>query len=63
MQNSIQMELLNATAEKGFSLDELVFKLRELMQEKGMTGIVGFCAFVTNEKKSKKFILGVDIII
>lgn len=49
MQNSIQMELLNATAEKGFSLDELVFKLRELMQEKGMPGIVGFILNIIDE--------------
>ena len=49
MQNSIQMELLNATAEKGFSLDELVFKLRELMQEKGMPGIIGFILNIIDE--------------
>lgn len=36
MRNGIQMELLAATAETGFSLDELVFKLKELMHERGM---------------------------
>ena len=32
MQNIIAMEMLSATSEKGFSLDELVFKTKELFE-------------------------------
>lgn len=39
MNNSIQMELAVTTSNKGFSLDELVFTLRELMATRGMAGI------------------------
>lgn len=49
MQNSIQMELLAATAESGFSLDELVFNLKELMHEKGMAGIVELILQILDE--------------
>ena len=49
MQNSIQMELLAATAESGFSLDELVFKLKEVMHKRGMAGVVELILQILDE--------------
>jgi hypothetical protein len=41
MQNIIAMEVLSVVSEKGFSLDELVFKTKELFEEEGPGGICG----------------------
>ena len=38
MQNIIAMEVLSATSEKGFSLDELVFRTKELFEKEGLAG-------------------------
>jgi hypothetical protein len=40
MQEVLQMKLMYATSDKGYSLDELVCQLDDLMREKGLTGIL-----------------------
>jgi len=50
MQNIIAMEVLSATSEKGFSLDELVFKTRELFEKEGLAGFVGLILRLTDER-------------
>jgi TATA-box binding protein (TBP) (component of TFIID and TFIIIB) len=50
MQNIIAIEVLSTTLEKGFSLDELVFRTKELFEKKGLTGFVGLIFRLTDEK-------------
>jgi len=50
MQNIIAMEVLSATSEKGFSLDELVFKTRELFEKEGLAGFVGLILHLADER-------------
>jgi hypothetical protein len=50
MQNIIAMEVLSATSEKGFSLDELVFKTKELFEKEGLAGFVGLILRLADEK-------------
>jgi len=49
MQQLIGIELLAATSEKGFSLDELVLKVRELFTEQGMGQIVALILHLVDE--------------
>lgn len=41
MQDILRLEVVAATADSGFSLDELIVNLNQLMHERGMPGIVG----------------------
>jgi hypothetical protein len=50
MQNIIAMEVLSATSEKGFSLDELVFKTNELFGKEGLAGFVGLILRLADER-------------
>ena len=50
MQNIITLELLCATSEKTFSLDELVFLTKELFETKVMASFVGLILQLTDEK-------------
>src|SRR4030042_4390777 len=50
MQNIIAMEVLSAVSEKGFSLDELVFKTKELFEEEGLAGFVALILRLLDEK-------------
>jgi hypothetical protein len=50
MQNIITLEALSATSEKGFSLDELVFRTKELFEREGMAGVVALILQLTDEK-------------
>ena len=38
MQDIITLEVLSATSEKGFSLDELIFRTKELFEKEGLAG-------------------------
>ena len=49
MQNIIAMEVLSATSEKGFSLDELVFKTKEVFEKEGLAGFVGLILRLVDE--------------
>lgn len=50
MQNIIAMEVLSAVSENGFSLDELVFKTKELFEEEGLAGFVALILRLVDEK-------------
>jgi len=50
MQNIIAMEVLSATSEKGFSLDELVFRTKELFETEGLAGFVGLILQLADER-------------
>ncbi|MGB2864972.1 MAG: hypothetical protein WBC05_16720 [Sedimentisphaerales bacterium] len=44
------MEVLSAVSEKGFSLDELVFKTKELFEKEGLAGFVALILRLVDEK-------------
>jgi len=50
MQNIIAMEVLSAVSEKGFSLDELVFKTKELFEKEGLAGFVALILRLVEER-------------
>lgn len=49
MQDIITLKVLSAVSEKGFSLDELVFQVRELFEKEGLPGFVGLILRLTDE--------------
>ena len=49
MQNLISMQLLAATSEEGFSLDELVISLREIMTQEGLPALVALILGLVDE--------------
>jgi len=49
MQESIALEVLTCTSEKGFSLDELVYRTRELFEREGLAGFVAYGAPMTSK--------------
>ena len=58
MQNIIAMEVLSATSEKGFSLDELVFRTKELFEKGGLAGFVGLILQLVDERICMKMVQG-----
>lgn len=58
MQNIITMELLSATSEKEFSLDELVFKTKELFEKEGLAGFIGLILNLVDEKICMNMVQG-----
>ena len=50
MQNIIAMEVLSAVSENGFSLDELVFRTKELFEKEGLAGFVGLILRLIDER-------------
>jgi hypothetical protein len=50
MQSIITLDVLAATSNEGFSLDELVYKTRELFEREGMAGFVGLILRLMDEK-------------
>ena len=53
MQDIITIEVLSATSEKGFSLDELVFRTKELFETEGLAGFVSLILHLTDERICK----------
>ncbi|HDL85446.1 MAG TPA: hypothetical protein ENH11_03835, partial [Candidatus Acetothermia bacterium] len=49
MQNRLYMELVGSLSEEGFSLDELVVKVKDLFETEGMAGIVGLLLSLFDE--------------
>lgn len=49
MQNTLYIELMGSTSEKGFSLDELVIKVKELFETKAMAKVVGLLLTLVDE--------------
>ena len=58
MQNIIAMEVLSATSEKGFSLDELVFRTKELFEKEGLAGFVGLILQLADERICMNMVQG-----
>ncbi len=58
MQNIIAMEVLSATSEKGFSLDELVFRTKELFEKEGLAGFIGLILRLADEEICMNMIQG-----
>lgn len=60
MQSIITLDVLAATSNDGFSLDELVYKTRELFEREGMAGFVGLILRLMDEKLCMDFKNGKD---
>jgi hypothetical protein len=58
MQNIIAIKVLSATSEKGFSLDELVFRTKELFEKKGLAGFVALILQLTDERICMNMVQG-----
>lgn len=58
MQNIITLEVLSATSEKGFSLDELVFRTKELFEKEGLAGFVGLILHQADERICMNMVRG-----
>lgn len=58
MQNIIAMEVFSATSEKGFSLDELVFRTKELFEKEGLAGFVGLILRLADERICMNMVQG-----
>ena len=58
MQNIIAMKVLSATSEKGFSLDELVFRTKEQFEKEGLAGFVGLILQLSDEKICMNMVQG-----
>ena len=50
MQDIITLKVLSAVSEKGFSLDELVFRTKELFEREGLSGFVGLILQLADER-------------
>lgn len=50
MQKILYLEILGAVSDKGFSLDELVLKTKELFEHEGMAGFVGLILSLLDEQ-------------
>jgi len=58
MQTSIAVELVAAVSEKGFSLDELVLKVRQLFENQGMAGVIALVLKLVDEMLSRRMVQG-----
>jgi hypothetical protein len=58
MQPSLQIEVAACLAEDGFSLDELVIKIRELFETEGMAGLIGLILRLTDELICRRLVNG-----
>jgi len=58
MQNIIALKVLSAVSENGFSLDELVFRTKELFQKKGLSGFVSLILQLIDERICMNMIQG-----
>lgn len=41
MQNTLYIEIIGCVSEEGFSLDELVIRVKQLFEQEGMAGVIG----------------------
>ncbi|AQQ08586.1 hypothetical protein L21SP3_01583 [Sedimentisphaera cyanobacteriorum] len=58
MQNIISLELISATSENGFSLDELVFRTKELFETEAMAGFVSLILQLIDERICMNIVQG-----
>ena len=62
MQNIITLEVLSATSEKSFSLDELVFRTKKLFETEGLAGFVGLILGLTDERICTNMVRDIHLI-
>lgn len=60
VQNTLYIEIVGSLSEKGFSLDELVIKTKELFEKEGMAGFVGLLLSLFDEHISLSMVRGVS---
>lgn len=58
MQRSIALEVVAAVAEDGFSLDELVYRTRQLFEEKGLPGFVALVMRLVEDRLILRLVQG-----
>lgn len=58
MQNTLYVEIVGCISEKGFSLDELVVKVKELFERKAMGEIIGLLLSLVDESLCLKLVEG-----
>ncbi len=58
MQNTLYIEMLGSMSEKGFSLDELVVRVKELFETKAMAKVVGLLLTIVDEYISWNLVRG-----
>jgi transposase-like protein len=58
MQGSIAIEVLASLSDNGFSLDELVVATKELFEQRGLAGFVGFVLNLMDEKLAVDLVAG-----
>jgi hypothetical protein len=58
MQHTIQVEVVSCLSETGFSLDELVIKVRELFEREGMAGILGLVLRLVDDRICRGLVEG-----
>lgn len=58
MQHSITLEVVAALSDRGFSLDELVVKTKELFEEQGLPGFVGLLLSLAEENLTFRLLRG-----
>ena len=61
MQDIITLKVLSAVSENGFSLDELVFQMRELFDKEGLPGFVGLILRLTDERICLQMVQGKSV--
>lgn len=58
MQNTLYIEIIGCISEKGFSLDELVVKVKELFERKAMAEVIGLLLSLVDESICMKLVEG-----
>ena len=58
MQDIITLEVLSAVSENGFSLDELVFRTKELFEKEGLSGFVSLILQLADERICMNMVRG-----
>ena len=58
MQNIITLEVLSTISENVFSLDELVFRTKELFEKEGLAGFVGLILQLADERICMNMVQG-----
>jgi hypothetical protein len=58
MQHTIQLDVVSCLSEEGFSLDELVVRVRELFEREGMAGMIGLILRLVDELICRRLVEG-----
>lgn len=58
MQKTLSLELVGCLSDKGFSLDELVVRVKDLFEQEGMAGVVALLLSLFDEELALRLTLG-----